>query len=348
MIIRESWNPVYLVKFKGKPALDEAFDNAADARAYAKAHIGNEPVIEGFDAYFDAFGSVEKETKREIVPLTESDEEEPGETENSDEPSLEDRLSALEDAVSELGEKVETIEACAESPEEETSEEKTISDEISEEETAEEAEAKLPENPFDLEFGEPESTEVIVSAEIPEEDVEKIESPEVKVEIDGVQVDGEIEQEPEEEESELEEAKVPEFARRRREKIAKEFGDSLKESGWQSAVDEIVAGWDRGLAEADASEIRKLACNRAITLANANGKPVIYGISDGGRFKELKPVVCDDLEKETAKAKAQASDATVYVAYPGSEIESLDESESWSDEELAERLNRALAEKSGK
>lgn len=72
---------------------------------------------------------------------------------------------------------------------------------------------------------------------------------------------------------------------------------------------------------------------------------MIYGVSAGGKFKELAPVVCDDLEKETAKAKVEASDATVYVAYPGSEIEDLDESERWSDEELAERLDKAIAER---
>lgn len=250
-----------MVKFEGNANLTEAFETKAEAIAYAKDHSDDNPTVESFDAYFDAFGCVEKESEREIVPLTEADESEAGpEAEGEDEPSLEDRLAALEDAVSELAGKVETIAAGAESPEEEAAQEEPEEpvepegEPEADQAAAEEGEETIPDNPFDLDF-EPESTEVVITAEVPAEDVERVESPDVKVEIDGIseKADGEVAACPdcpesdEEDEGEegLEESKDPEFERH--EKIADEFRRSLGEGaecneGWESVVDSIVAG----------------------------------------------------------------------------------------------------------
>ena len=74
-----------------------------------------------------------------------------------------------------------------------------------------------------------------------------------------------------------------------------------------------------------------LSYNKALAIANSEGKPVIYGYTNtsyNGKYFEVEPIVCNSVSDETKKFKQQYKSAgTVYVAYPGkSFIESLRES----------------------
>lgn len=88
------------------------------------------------------------------------------------------------------------------------------------------------------------------------------------------------------------------------------------------------------------TDITVLANNRAQVMANDNNKPVIYGFTKNGKFTEVAPIVCDDLEKETNNVKIQNADLTVYVAYPGKDIvEGKEVEKPIADEEENECLN---------
>lgn len=74
-------------------------------------------------------------------------------------------------------------------------------------------------------------------------------------------------------------------------------------------------------------------------MANDNNKPVIYGFTKNGKFTEVAPIVCDDLEKETNNVKIENADLTVYVAYPGKDIVEAKQAEKvFTDDEAWEYL----------
>lgn len=238
MIIRESWNPIYLVKFESAPLFNEEFDSESEAMAYATEHIANKPIVESFNAYFDAFGCVEKESEHKIIPLSESKEEDEDDDSETEEVSLEDRLVNLENAVSELDKKVkdvvttvsETEPITDDIPEEEISETEDEDSDVDEYDFLKDKEepTEVPENPFDTDFSDiskdeaehqevedsyiddwykdydvdsPEAATLVVMADIPADEAEKISDPEVKVEIPTVTdpVDGTVIEKPAEE-----------------------------------------------------------------------------------------------------------------------------------------------------
>ena len=87
------------------------------------------------------------------------------------------------------------------------------------------------------------------------------------------------------------------------------------------------------------SDLTVLANNRAQVMANDNNKPVIYGFTKNGKFTEVAPIVCDDLEKETNNVKIENADLTVYVAYPGKDIVEAKQAEKvFTDDEAWEYL----------
>lgn len=275
MIVRESWNPIYLVRFENAPSLNEEFDSRSEAIEYAKSHIANKPTVEGFDAYFDAFGSIEKESDHEIVPISEAEEES-----EAEEDSLEDRLSKLEDSVDEIAERVEAVEETV-AENEEISE-----DEESAEEPEEESEEEMPENPFALDFdeaeaehpeddwsdavkaefeAEPDKVEVLVATEIPAEDVDKID-------VDRVE-NGEIEvkiptKDDSEEKSDSEESEKSEEDSEESEEIEESLSEGIK-----AEIDEIVRRWD-DLEEASTAEKRSLRIGGEATDDLARGRGI--------------------------------------------------------------------------
>lgn len=332
MIIKESWNPIYLVKFESAPLFNEEFDSESEALAYANAHIANKPIVESFNAYFDAFGCIEKETEHKIMSLTESKEDDEDETE---EISLEDRLTDLENAVSELDKKVEDVVTTVNEkepvtdgiPEEEISETEDEDSDVDEYDFLKDKEepTEIPENPFDTDFSDiskdeaehqavedsyiddwyseydadsPEATALVITADIPAEEVEKISDPEVKVEIptvtepvDGIVVEKQAEEisdchpcpECGEEICECSDKKLNEAGPKdpgmevnatqdlvdgeadefeKHQKIADEFKKSQEEDlkeDWQSVVNEIVSGWENEKPLEEASSSFKKA-----------------------------------------------------------------------------------------
>ena len=91
MILLDSWNPVFRVRFEDDKSLNEEFEYKEDALEYAKFHLDSKPIVEGLEVYIDDMGTVTEEAEPEEIYsyLTEAKKEE--------EPEVKlDRLAELE------------------------------------------------------------------------------------------------------------------------------------------------------------------------------------------------------------------------------------------------------------
>lgn len=116
-------------------------------------------------------------------------------------------------------------------------------------------------------------------------------------------------------------------------KYVDESYDSIDDLLNDSTIPEAVKEGLLDFGELDESvDLKKISYNRALGLADDNDKPVIYGYTvKGGAFKDVAPVVCDDVRKCTDDfQKAHPDYSVVYVAYPGG----MQIDESFEDEEI--------------
>ncbi|MDY2736886.1 hypothetical protein [Intestinibacter sp.] len=91
MMLLDSWNPVFRVRFENDKSLNEEFEYKEEALEYAKFHLDSKPIVEGLEVYINDLGIVTEEAEPEEIYsyLTEAKKEE--------EPKVKlDRLSELE------------------------------------------------------------------------------------------------------------------------------------------------------------------------------------------------------------------------------------------------------------
>lgn len=91
MMLLDSWNPVFRVRFENDKSLNEEFEYKEEALEYAKFHLDSKPIVEGLEVYINDLGIVTEEAEPEEIYsyLTEAKKEE--------EPKVNlDRLSELE------------------------------------------------------------------------------------------------------------------------------------------------------------------------------------------------------------------------------------------------------------
>ena len=91
MMLLDSWNPVFRVRFENDKSLNEEFEYKEEALEYAKFHLDSKPIVEGLEVYINDLGIVTEEAEPEEIYsyLTEAKKEE--------EPEVKlDRLSELE------------------------------------------------------------------------------------------------------------------------------------------------------------------------------------------------------------------------------------------------------------
>jgi len=107
--------------------------------------------------------------------------------------------------------------------------------------------------------------------------------------------------------------------------LVDDYGEEFK-NAFEDAINHKELTEEKAKPEGN----KVLSYNKALAIANSEGKPVIYGYTNtsyNGKYFEVDPIVCNSVSDETKKFKQQYKSAgTVYVAYPGkSFIESLRE-----------------------
>lgn len=157
-MILNGWNVIYRVSFDSdNPLAHDDFNTKEEAIAWAEEHLTEKPIVKAIELFTDDDGNIDPEEGESEIIFSYKDGEE---TEENEEPSLEDRLSDLET-------RLNSIEQFLEEPKSEEelaglgSEEKLSSEEV------------VP-NKDDSDGGIPEeSKEVSVEVDEPVEDVEE-------------------------------------------------------------------------------------------------------------------------------------------------------------------------------
>ena len=67
MMLLDSWNPVFRVRFENDKSLNEEFEYKEEALEYAKFHLDSKPIVEGLEVYINDLGIVTEEAEPEEI-----------------------------------------------------------------------------------------------------------------------------------------------------------------------------------------------------------------------------------------------------------------------------------------
>lgn len=330
-MILNGWNVIYRVSFDSdNPLAHDDFNTKEEAIAWAEEHLTEKPVVKAIELFTDDDGNIDSEEGDSEIIFSYKDGEE---TEENEEPSLEDRLSNLET-------RLNSIEQFLEEPK---SEEELAGLDSEEKLSSEEA---IP-SKDDSDDGIPEeSKEAPVEVDEPVDDVEADHVEELS--------DKELEVE------ETAEEDIPEESIAKKDEEDDDF-EPYAFMGEKPAPEDIYVDpfnvdfddviddfWfegeqildDLGISEEEVEDSEEdevleesakpeldnvSAFNSALEIAKKENKPVIYGYMGSDhhgerRYFPLDYVVCDDLISCTKKVRDQYHPTgSVLVAYPDKE-----------------------------